>query len=152
MKGSKDIQNNFLLERARRFCAYQERSAFDVRRKLHEWKVTQEAEEKIIRSLIEEDFLNEERFARVFAGGKFRIKKWGKNKIMAELRARNISDDMIEIGLGEINEDHYEQCLKEVMDKKKELFEDPDTYENRNKIFNYLAGRGFEKYLIIKYL
>ena len=94
---------NYILDKARRYCAYQERCVFDLKNKLYEWKVRPDVSARIINTLEEENYLNEERFARVFAGGKFRIKKWGRNKIMAELRARKIPDLIIQIGLDEID-------------------------------------------------
>lgn len=125
---------------------------FEVKNKLYLWKVRPEVARKIIKSLEEENYLNEERFARVFAGGKFRIKKWGRNKIIAGLRAKRIPDPVIQIGLDEIDEYQYEKTLQEVIEKKKSSMDDPKSFNNKNKIYNFVLSRGYEKHLILKYL
>ena len=125
---------------------------FEVKNKLYLWKVRPEVARKIIKSLEEENYLNEERFARVFAGGKFRIKKWGRNKIIAGLRAKRIPDPVIQIGLDEIDEYQYEKTLQEVIEKKKSSMDDQESFNNRNKVFIFALSRGYEKHLILKYL
>src|ERR1035437_6899743 len=104
-----DEKNNFhdLLIKAERFCAYQERCSLEVKQKLKELRADESETEKTIASLREDDFQNDERFALLFTSGKFRIKRWGKNKIRAELRMRNIPEAFIKKGLDAINEDDY---------------------------------------------
>lgn len=150
--GSKPDEHTYIIDKARRYCAYQERCVFDLKRKLYEWKVRPEVASRIINTLEEENYLNEERFARVFAGGKFRIKKWGRNKIMAELRARKIPDLIIQIGLDEIEEHEYIKVLKETIEKKRSSLGDIQNAENKRKLLNFVKGRGFESYLILKYI
>src|SRR5687767_2477337 len=87
------------LAKAQKYCAYQERCQQEVRSKLYGWGLWKEAVEGIIAELINENFINEERFAIAFAGGKFRIKKWGKTKIKLELKKRDISDYCIKQAL-----------------------------------------------------
>ena len=152
MTAPKTTYTKYIFEKAKHYCAYQERSVFEVENKLYLWKVRPEVARKIIKSLEEENYLNEERFVRVFAGGKFRIKKWGRNKIIAGLRAKRIPDLFIQIGLGEIDEYQYEKALQEVIEKKKSSMDDPESYSNRNKIYNFVLSRGYEKHLILKYL
>ena len=146
------MEHKYVYEKAKNYCAYQERAVFEVKTKLYEWKVRPEVAQKIINLLEEENYLNEERFARVFAGGKFRIKKWGRNKIIAGLRARRIPELLIQIGLEEIDEYEYDKVVKEIIDKKRSSFDDPDSYYNRNKIYNFVLSKGFEKHIISKYL
>lgn len=148
----KAFRSNYIFEKAKRYCAYQERSVLEVNRKLKEWKVKSNKADKIIHMLLEENFLNEERFARIYASGKFRIKKWGKLKITAQLRARNIPDNIILQALEEINEEDYINTLISVIEKKKLRLKDPDGLPARNKVINYALSRGFEKHLIFKYL
>lgn len=145
-------QHNYILEKAKSYCAYQERSVFEVKKKLHEWKVRPEVAQKIIISLEKENYLNEERFARVFAGGKFRIKKWGRNKIMAELRARRIPDLIIQISLDEIDEYEYIKVLRDIIEKKKSSFDNNESIEVKKKIFNFALSKGFERHLIFKHI
>lgn len=145
-------QFGYMYDKARHYCSYQERAVSEVRKKLHEWKVRPAVAQKIINSLEEENYLNEERFARVFAGGKFRIKKWGRNKIIAELRARKVPELIIQIGLEEIDEYEYDKTLRQLIEKKRSTFDDPDAYPNKKKTYNFLLSRGFEKHLVMKYL
>ena len=87
-----------IIARLRHYCAFQERCINDVEQKLKLWKVNQKHIEKIIDQLIKEDYLNEERFARSYAGGKFRINHWGKTRIIHELERRKVPDLIIQIG------------------------------------------------------
>ena len=112
----------------------------------------QEVVQKIIKTLEQENYLDEERFARVFAGGKFRIKRWGRNKIMAELRARRIPELIVQIGLDEIDEHEYIKTLRQLIEKKSSTFDDPEEKEIKNKIYKFALSRGFERHLILKYL
>src|ERR1035437_2466204 len=106
-------KNNFheLLFKAERYCAYQERCSYEVKQKMKELGADENETEKIISSLQEDDFQNDERFARLFTSGKFRIKRWGKNKIRAELRMRHIPDALIKKGLDSINTGDYLKTL-----------------------------------------
>ncbi len=152
MAGQKTNTPEYIFDKARRYCAYQERSVADLKKKLYEWKVRPEAARKIINRLEQENYLNEERFARMFAGGKFRIKKWGRNRIIAELRARQIPELVIQIGLEEIDEYEYIKTLRQIIEKKKTSFDDPECVSSKNKIYNFALSKGFEKHLILKYL
>ncbi len=152
MDKKKHIESSYIFEKAKHYCAYQERCVFELKNKLHEWNVRPEVADKIILSLEAENYLDEERFARVFAGGKFRMKKWGKNKIIAELRIRKLPELIIQIGLDEINEFEYLKTLKKIIEKKKAEYSEPDSFVNRNKIYNFVVSRGYEKHLIFKYL
>ena len=142
----------YVYEKARGYCAYQERCVSEVKKKLYEWKVRPDVSQKIITTLEEENYLDEERFARVFAGGKFRIKKWGRNKVIAELRARRIPELIVQIGLEEIDEFEYIKTLRSLIEKKRSLFDDPDDITNRNKIYKFVLSRGFERHLILQHL
>ena len=144
--------HTYVYEKARSYCAYQERCVWEVKNKLFEWKVRPEVAQKIINTLEEENYLNEERFARVFAGGKFRIKKWGRNKIISELRARRIPELIVQIGLEEIDEYEYEKAVRSLIEKKSKKFDNPKELVNRNKIYKFVLSRGFERDLILKYL
>ena len=146
------IESSYIFEKAKHYCAYQERCVFEMKKKLLDWNVKPEVADKIIVMLEKENYLDEERFARVFTGGKFRIKKWGKNKIISELRMRKLPELIIQIGLDEINEYEYLKTLKQIIGKKRAEFSDPDSFENRNKIYRFVVSKGYEKYLVLKYL
>src|SRR5690606_17394588 len=130
------------------FCAYRDRSQKEVEEKLIEMRMIPAAREKIIIQLMQENFLNEERFARSFARGKFRIKKWGRNKIKQELKAREISTPLIKIALSEIEDEEYLNTLRDLAEKKSLLLKEKDVFKKRNKLNNYLLQKGFEFSLV----
>ncbi|RMG77032.1 MAG: RecX family transcriptional regulator [Bacteroidetes bacterium] len=133
------------MEKARRYCVYQDRCQAEVRRKLADWGFTGDDADQIIVQLISEDFINEERFAKSFARGKFRIKHWGKIKIKYELQKREISDYCIQKGLEEIDADEYFQTLCKLIEKEKEYLAD---YELTQKLIRKLYNKGYEYELI----
>ncbi|MFH1003927.1 MAG: regulatory protein RecX [Bacteroidota bacterium] len=137
-----------LLIKTERFCAYQERCSYEIKQKMSKLGADKITTEKIISSLKENDFLNDERFAKLFVSGKFRIKKWGKNKIRNELRKKKISDELINKGLNEINEREYIITLKELA--KKKAREIQSSKFKVQKIVMYLISKGFESELIWK--
>lgn len=134
------------------YCAYRDRSHKEVEEKLREMRMIPAACEQIIMQLMQENFLNEERFARSFVRGKFRIKKWGRVKITQELKYREISSPLIKIALTEIEEQEYFNTLTEIAEKKYILLKEKDPYKKRGKLTNYLLQRGFESSLIYEVL
>ena len=136
------------LIKAQLSCAYQERSQQEMRNKLYEWGLYADAVENIISDLITSGFLNEERFAKTFAGGKFRIKKWGRIKIKIELKKRKISDYCIKKAMEEIGDKDYIQTLKQVIAKKSKEIKGGKSQMRNYKIAQYAASRGFEQDLI----
>ncbi len=130
------------------FCAYRDRSHKEVEEKLKEMNMIPAAQEQIIFKLMQEDFLNEERFARAYVRGKFRIKKWGRIKIKQELKLREISSPIIKIALTEIDEDEYYQTLQEIAEKKLNLIHEADVYKKKKKLADYLLRRGYEAQLV----
>jgi regulatory protein len=129
----------------KRFCAYQERCISDVRQKLYKDGFRGDEAEWAIAELISENYLNEGRFARSFARGKFRINKWGRVKIEIELRRRAVSSGNIRRGLSEISDTAYETCLRDLI-KKLGGVEASD--KAKLKIKRSLMQRGFEPELI----
>ncbi len=132
------------IEKIKRYCAYQERCQQDVRCKLREWRIGQEKTEWIIGELISEGYINEERFAKTFARGKFNIKSWGKQKIIAELKRRNISDYCIKQALSEINEENYIRRLDDVAAKWLEKHKNETVITRKQKLFRYLSSKGYQ--------
>ena len=131
------------------FCAYQERCISDVRQKLYKDGFRGDEAEWAIAELISENYLNEERFARSFARGKFRINKWGRIKIEIELRRRAVSSGNIRRGLSEISDTAYENCLHDLI-KKLGGIEASD--KAKLKIKRSLMQRGFESELISRFM
>jgi regulatory protein len=130
------------------FCAYQERSQQEVREKLYKYGLSEETIESIIVNLIQENFINEERFAKTYAGGKFRIKKWGRKKILEGLRQKEISDYCIRQAMKEIPEEEYLTTLRELITKREASEKEQNSYKRKHKIAQYLVGRGYEADLI----
>ena len=126
------------------YCAYQDRCHKEVEDKLRAYDLIPEAREMLLLHLLEEGFLNEERFARSFARGKFRIKKWGRKRIERELRSRDISSYNIKQGLSEIDPQDYDDTLHDLAEKKFDQTPEKHPLKKRKKVADYLLRRGFE--------
>ena len=148
----KILTEQVALEKTRKYCAFQERCQQEVRNKLYEWGLYPQLVEGIIAHLIAEGFINEERFANIFAGGKFRIKKWGKQKIMLELQKRKISDYCINKAIEAIGEDDYEKTLENTIVKKTKELNEKDKFLLKNKLAKYAISKGFESEMVWTYL
>jgi regulatory protein len=147
--GNRKSQIQQYLIKAANYCAYQERTHAEVRERLAEWGIYGNDAEQIIAGLIEENFLSEERFAKAFAGGKFRVKNWGRLKIKYELKARGLSDYCIRVGMAEIEDDEYLNTLNEILEKKtKELKFEKDKQILKQKLARYAIGKGYESDLV----
>lgn len=130
------------------YCAYRDRSQKEVEDKLLEMRMIPEAREEIIIKLMQDDFLNEERFARSFVRGKFRIKKWGRIRIKQELKMREISSPIINLGMTEIDEKQYVRTLYELAEKKLKLLKEPNPLKLRKKLTDHLLQKGYEAGLV----
>ena len=130
------------------YCAYQERCHKEVRQKLRDMKMIPEAIDMIMVHLIEHNFLNEERFAKAFVSGKFRIKKWGKNRLVRELKFREISKYSIDTALKEIDLDDYYKTLDELVQKRTAQVKETNIYKKKKKVADYLLYRGWESHLV----
>lgn len=131
-----------------RYCAYQERCHKDVTSKLKEMRMIPEAIDQIITHLIQENYLNEERFAQSFARGKFNIKKWGRNRIVNELKQRHISSYNIKSALAEIDDALYLETLDNLAKKRVDALKETDIQKRRRKLADYLLYRGWESHLV----
>ena len=126
------------------YCAYQERCHKEVVKKLQELGMITIAIDTIVSKLIEDNYLNETRFAQSYVRGKFRIKKWGKIRIQRELKARDLSDYNIKKGLEEIPDLDYNNTFWALFEKrKKELHENIPSVQKK-KILSYMVYRGWE--------
>nr|WP_299342248.1 regulatory protein RecX [Allomuricauda sp.] len=130
------------------YCAYQERCHKEVFEKLKGMRMIPEAIDTIIVHLIQENYLNEERFAKSFARGKFNIKKWGKSRIIRELQLRNISKFNIQNALKEIEDDEYHITLDALARKRCSQLEGLSLQKKRKKLSDYLLYRGWESNLV----
>lgn len=145
---SKIITHIEALEKARSYCAYQERCQQEVITKLKSFKLNKDEMDYVLLLLIQGNYLNEERFARTYASGKFRMKRWGKRKIKYQLKGKGLTDKCIELGLSEIDNEEYYSSLEDLITRKLELSKESNSYKKRSKISSYLYGRGFESNLI----
>lgn len=136
------------LEKLRKYCAYQERSHEDVVQKMWDLKIPEDWRDDIVLSLMQENFLNEERFARTFVRGKFNIKKWGRVKIVEGLKKHRVSPQCIKLGLSEIDEDTYLQVLKDTIDEKRSRLKEKNQWKRKSAIYRFAIQRGFESSLI----
>ncbi|MCK0130068.1 RecX family transcriptional regulator [Flavobacteriaceae bacterium F08102] len=138
----------YTLEEAKRrlekYCVYQERCHEEINSKLREMRMIPEAQVQIIEHLLACDFLNEERFAKAFARGKFNIKSWGKVRIIRELKARKITDPNIKLALAEIDDEQYLQKFDELAQRQCDRLKETNVYKKRKKLADYLLYRGWE--------
>lgn len=135
-------------QKIKHYCAYQERSHYEVREKLFGFRLLKTDVDLLISRLIEEDYLNEARYAMQFAGGHFRLKKWGRIKINYELKQKNISAANIKSALKEIDEDDYRQVLLKLAQNKWTTLKNDPPVNRRSKTTQYLLQKGYEPALI----
>ncbi len=137
------------LQKAKHYCGYQERCHSEVKEKLYSLGLHKQEVEECLSSLIEENYLNEERFAQQFAGGKFRMKQWGRSKIKYELKQRQVSEYCIKKGLKEIDEDDYIKTLDKLAAEKWETQKsEKNIFIKLRKTQDYLLQKGYETELI----
>ncbi|MGN6166106.1 MAG: regulatory protein RecX [Flavisolibacter sp.] len=147
------MQKKFLtkeeaLQKLRQYCAYQERSHYEVQQKLYDLGIRKAEHDEIISTLIEEDYLNEERFAMQFVGGKFRMKDWGRKKIYYALKEKKVSEYNIKKAMKQIDEDAYAEVLRELAEKKYELLKNEQWLVRKKKTIDYLLQKGYEYELV----
>jgi regulatory protein len=138
------------LQKLRHYCTYQERSHFEVKQKLRELGVRYGDQDEIVATLIDEDYLNEERFAIQFAGGKFRMKEWGKKKILYGLKEKRVSEYCIKKALSSIDQEDYLKTLNKLAEEKYESLKSESLPEKKKKTIDYLIQKGYEYDLVNK--
>lgn len=147
-----DTVKTYTVEEAKRkleaFCAYQERYHKEVVEKLQKMRMIPLAIDEIVVHLIQNGFLNEERFAKSFARGKFRYKKWGKVRIKQELKYRGLSVYIIQSALQEIDDEEYIEVFDALAEKKQAEIKEKNIYKAKRKLADYLLYRGWESDLV----
>ncbi len=139
------------LQKIKYYCSYQERSHTEVRQKLYSFGLVKEQVEEFLSELISTDYLNEERFAVAFAGGRFRLKQWGRVKIENELKQKKVSAYSIKKALAAIPEADYQQTFEKLLAaKSKQLSSEKNIFTKRTKIKNYLMQKGYEYKIILE--
>jgi len=142
----------YTLEEATRkmehYCAYQERCHLEIKQKLITMKMIPEIIDVITVHLIEHNFLNEERFAKAFVRGKFRIKHWGKGRLSFELKKKDIGKININRALAEIDDDEYIEVFNHLTEKKADTLTESNVLKKRKKFIDYFLYRGWESHLV----
>ena len=148
MKNQKSYTVDEATKALEHFCAYQERCHKEVEQKLYDLNMIPEAKEKIILHLLQHNFLNEERFSKAFARGKFSIKKWGKVRIVNELKFKDISTYNIKSALNEIDDKEYLDTLYSIAEKKLPSIKETNSYKKKQKLSTFLISKGYESNLV----
>ncbi|MCF8258365.1 MAG: RecX family transcriptional regulator [Flavobacteriales bacterium] len=136
------------LEKMRRYCAYQERSHQQVRDKLYEAQLFGDDVEEIITTLILENFLNEDRFARSYARGKFRMNGWGRVKIVQGLKQHRVHPNGIRAAMTEIGDEEYRDALRSIIQQKMRVLKEKHPLRRKAALMRFAAQRGFEGDLV----
>lgn len=145
-----DLTNKEIENKIKIYCSYQDRCHKDVVLKLKDFNIDNKGKNEIISNLIKENYLNESRFCKSFARGKFRIKNWGRIKIKNELKLRDISSYNISLALKEIDDKDYIEKLDSIFKKKLSSLGNINVNIKRKKIFSFLKYRGWENNLILE--
>ncbi|MDF3077613.1 MAG: regulatory protein RecX [Sphingobacteriaceae bacterium] len=144
-KPKKVIGKTQALAKLESYCAYQERSQQEARDKLYEYGLYPNEVEETISELIQNNFLNEERFAMAYAQGKFRMKHWGRIKIKQGLKLKRVSDKLITKALNSIDGDDYLKSLQSILTKKAALITEKHPQKRNYKLMSYALGKGYER-------
>jgi len=148
---SKYYSKEEALQKAKQYCAYQERCHSEVKEKLYSFGLYKNDVDELLSELISDNYLNEERFAMQYAGGKFRIKQWGRVKIKYSLKQKQVSDYCIKKALAAISETDYLKTLEKLFEQKlKTLRAEKNMFTKKRKLQDHLMQRGFEVGLISK--
>ncbi|MFK8060690.1 MAG: regulatory protein RecX [Polaribacter sp.] len=150
MKLKKSFTVDEIKRKLEQYCVYQDRCHKEVEQKMRDYNLIPEAKELILLSLMKDNFLNEERFSKSFARGKFRIKNWGKQRIVRELKFKDISAYNIKTALKEIDEKEYITTIYRITENRNEVISEPNIYKRKKKLTDFLMRKGFEYDLIYK--
>ena len=136
------------IKKLENYCAYQERCHKEVQQKLKDMQMIPEARDAVIGHLLEHNFLNEERFAKAFVSGKFKIKKWGKRRLTLALKQKDISKYNINLALSMISDEEYIDTFNSLAEKKLASIRETNTLKKKKKLADYLLYRGWEPHLV----
>jgi regulatory protein len=145
---SKNLEFDEARQKIARFCAYQERAHAEVEEKLYSYGLHRDEVEELLAWLITENFVNEERFAMAFAGGKFRVKRWGKLKIKQYLQQKKVSDYSINKAIDAIEDREYTNSLDYLIEKAAKSAKAVNIFEHRHKISRSMISKGYEPELV----
>lgn len=149
-EGKNSLTDEVILDRLRSFCAYRERSEYEIIQHSRKWQLPAEKIHQFILQLKKEDFLNEQRFAKSFSEGKLRIKGWGKLKVKQALRQKGIKDSLVETSIHDLSEEEYNASLKKNLEKKAATLKKFSVQQQKQKLIQFLLQKGFESDLVWK--
>jgi Uncharacterized protein conserved in bacteria len=141
-----------IYDRAAVLCSRSEKSSAAIRKKLVEWGLKHDETDEVIEKLIEENFINDVRYACSYVRDKFRFNKWGKIKITFNLKAENISSEIIQQALEGINDEDYYNTLTELVTSKNKSIKAVNIYDRKSKLLRFAQSRGFESGIILEVL
>mgnify|MGYP001358293715 CR=1 FL=1 len=130
------------ISRLKKLCSKKEKCIKDIKKKLEEWNINDSDISEIVEILIKENYINEERYVKAYINDKVKFEKWGKNKIIYELRKKGIDENLIHKIINSYDNEEYYKNLKEIIEKKRKILKD-DSYENRRKLIRYLYSKGY---------
>ncbi len=136
---TKEVYHKFAL-----MCSRKEYSISDIRKKLQNWKLPESKQEEIIKDLVEENYINESRFAEAFVKDKFRFNKWGRQKIKYQLKQKQITEENIETAFEQISQEDYSEMIEKLLESKNKSVKAKSDYERKGKLLRFMAQRGFE--------
>ncbi len=139
----KQLSEAEVLHKLAAYCSLADRCIDDVRKKLTRWEIELPVQKRIIQRLVQEKFIDEERFCRFFINDKLKFNKWGENKIRFELRKKNIPDSLIQSVLENINPQENRERLLQLLATKKKTVKGKNEFEIQQKLMRFAAGRGF---------
>lgn len=148
MQSQKTYTVDEALKKMERYCSYQERCHKEVTQKLHGMRMIPDVIDHIVVNLMQNNFLNEERYAKAFVSGKFRIKKWGKHRLTRELKQRDIGKTLITMALQTISDVEYLETFHALAEKKAESITEKNVLKKKKKLADYLFYRGWESHLV----
>ncbi len=144
----KGIIREEVLEKLYSFCAYQERCTADVERKLRSLEIKEQYWVDYINHLRQEKFLDDARFCEYYVKGKINGNKWGKKKVEFHLRKKGLSSNTIEQALESIDQENYQKIANCIASKKWNSLKEPNEYKRKQKLYQFMTGRGFESFVI----
>jgi regulatory protein len=153
LSNKKKLSYTHVVDKVKNYCAYQERCHSDIKKKLSDFGLSGQESDNILAYLIENQYLNEQRFADQFVGGHFRIKRWGRVKIRYALRQKQISEHCIKKAMQVINEEDYLKVLNKLFEEKKTALKGEKNHLiSKKKILHSLLQKGFERDYIMELL
>ena len=147
-KAAKPLTLDQVLDKIAKYCAYQERCVKDVRDKLKTFDLPQEEKDKILDYLLDNRFVNDERFAMSFVRGKINQSGWGLNKIRFHLMQKGIAKEIIDEALQQTDEEVYRQRLIDILETKSKTVKAETEFEKKRKLVAYAIQKGFEGALV----